>query len=528
MYGHDLGHSFAQSADCSHINAHNVRLLHPKWFLPAADSVTASPTVVDDVVYVGSWDGTFYAIPADAEFGIPEPLWTFQIDDTSGVAFGRIVSSAAVADVAGTGVVAFGGGATLYVLDAATGTELASICVDPRTDPPPPADPIRCRGSDGEIEIESSPAFVDVAGETRILVGMDVHNDPGVGRTGLIALRLAAAPWRLEPVWKLDPETGLSYTTDASHAGDPAFVVTADPLTQGAGTGSGCGGVWSSPAVDVAGGLVFFGTANCEADAMPPGESGGEALIAADLASGALRWRWSPRGLNRLDDDFGASPNLLPGGLVGIGGKDGAYAALTRTGAGGQPQLVWRTLAGLAGHVTVDFAVGGIIGTPAVGLARGEPAIFVTTALSTPFAGPLDTDGPVPDPALFEDPGRLFSLHALSATDGRLLWRSPVSRQSYGAPTYARGLLFVPSTFDASVKVFRASTGRLVHDLHFTGAVSSAPAVVGDSIYFGTGTRETDLEFKTFGGEDTEPVLGEHVLSRLSGVWAFEVPAIDP
>ena len=63
-----------------------------------------------------------------------EPLWTFEIDDTNGVSFGRIVSSPTVTDIDDTRVVLFAGGATVYALDAATGAPLTTLCLDPRTD----------------------------------------------------------------------------------------------------------------------------------------------------------------------------------------------------------------------------------------------------------------------------------------------------------------------------------------------------------------------------------------------------------
>src|SRR5437870_2771052 len=60
MYGRDLKHSFT-NAD-SLINAGSVALLLPAWDFATTDAVSASPTVVDGRVYVGAWDGVFYAL----------------------------------------------------------------------------------------------------------------------------------------------------------------------------------------------------------------------------------------------------------------------------------------------------------------------------------------------------------------------------------------------------------------------------------------------------------------------------------
>ncbi len=541
MFGRDPGHSFATPDECSEIGVRDAPRLRLKWFVPARDSVTASASVVDGTVYVGSWDGTFYAL--DAESGATR--WTFEIDDDSNVSFGRIVSSAAVAEVGGTRVVVFGGGSTLYVLDAGDGRELSRLCLDPRKDPPPPAEPVRCRLSEGDIEVDSSPAIVDHHGETLVVVGHSVHNRPRVGRTGVVAARLSPpagsigcntdpgqesseCDWRLEPVWKFDPETRRTYTPQN----------TDDPLTHEAGMGAGCGGVWSSPVVDLETERVFFGTANCRylpgetedfgagpEPVITPGGHGGEAVWAVDLTTGAFLWTYSPRGFNVVDDDFGSSANLLPGGLVGIGGKDGVYYAFEREGqpdGNGVLQPRFATALGQPGRVWRNLSAGGMLGTPAVGEVNGEPAIFATTAIPTPIE---DAESMSLDTSLLDDPGRLMFLHAISAVDGRILWRSPFVLFAYGSPTYSNGVLFVPATFDLSVKAFAADTGLPLWQHPLIGAPSSAAAIVGDSIYMGAGTRMTDLDYKVFGGDPLAEHLGDNPLSPLSGIFAF---TLDP
>jgi outer membrane protein assembly factor BamB len=488
MYGHDPGHSFAQAPNCSTVTVQTAPTLTPKWVYPTSQPVSASPAIVDSTVYVGDWSGTFYALPTDPPPGPVTPRWTYKVDDTNGFAFGRIESSAAYVSIGGRHVVLFGGGATLYALDADTGTKLAGVCLDPRADPA-----VRCKTPDVEAEIESSPAVVQRGGSTLVLAGIDVHNDENVGRTGVVALALRSTKSgvSLTPVWKFDPEAGVPYTGD-------------DELTRGSGTGTGCAGVWSSPAVDVARDLVFFGTASCSVD----GVAVGEHMWAIRLDTGALAWSYGPpRESTRDDDDFGASPNLLPGGMVGEASKDGWYYALDeQAGPNHAPRLRWKTHVGESGHLQQDFAVGGAIGTPATGTVNGGPAIFVTTAISTPFDAPLDS-GPTIDQSLTGDPARLLSLAAISATDGTVLWRAPLSRQSYGAPTFVNGVVLVPSTFDSTLAAFAADTGLPLAMLPVVGPPASAPTPVGNSIYMGAGT-----------GTGTDSPL-----SDASGVWAFEV-----
>ena len=486
MYGHDPGHSFAQSAVCAQITAANVAALTERWFFATGEfPVTASTTVVNGVAYVGDWSGKMHAI--DVATGTE--IWSFQIDDLQNSYPGDIVSSAAV-DTMRVGassirVLVFGGNATLYALDPTNGALLAKQDLDPRVN----AD------DSGEVEIESSPVIAHFAeGDDRVFVGMDVHNDANVGRTGLHSFSLVQnpggpTPYRFQLIYKFDPETRTLRTS----------------ITEGSGTGRGCGGIWSSPVFDPAAfdgdGLVVFGTSNCGNPDPTHTEAESEGVYALRAATGALVWEFHPRAYNDYDDDFGASANLLPGGLVGNGGKDGLYYAFDRL-TGARP---WTSHPAQSGHVNAQFAVGGIIGTPAVGAVNGEAAIFMSSALSTPIGDPITM---LPDPTLVEDPQRMLSLHAISAVDGRILWRSAVARPSFGAPTYANG-----SCSSRDVQLLAAGLRR-----EHRHAARRAPAhrravvvayVVGDTVFIGTGTS-------------IEPLPPE---AQQHGLHAYSIPA---
>lgn len=151
-------------------------------------------------------------------------------------------------------------------------------------------------------------------------------------------------------------------------------------------------GVWGTPAVDVDANLVIFGTGSCPVDDPDNSGSGENAL---SLDDGAFRWRFAPPRPygSRTDDDFGSSPQLfeVDGTLVaGAGSKDGTYYALdARTGS-----LHWAAHVGQSGHTYEDFAVGGIIGTPAVGESRGAPSAPIRRSVS-PACGPSRSTRPV-------------------------------------------------------------------------------------------------------------------------------------
>jgi outer membrane protein assembly factor BamB len=81
MYGRNLRHTFTN--DRSLINPKTVLLLKPAWDFLTEDVVTASPTVVEGVVYVGAWDGYFYALEASSG----TLLWKFAVDCRNGPLF---------------------------------------------------------------------------------------------------------------------------------------------------------------------------------------------------------------------------------------------------------------------------------------------------------------------------------------------------------------------------------------------------------------------------------------------------------
>jgi outer membrane protein assembly factor BamB len=537
-FGNGPHHTNAAAPGCSEVDATTVSRLQARMLYRTRDSVTSTPTVVDGVIYVGSWDGTVYAFDATAtgvgdpalDASIVEPLWEFDTNahDQNDVSFGRIVGTAAVTDVGGQRVVVIPAGATVFALNASDGTLLASECLDPRTEG-------RCEGSDPQIEVESSPVITRDGDDALITIGLDVHNRAGVGRTGIVQLRLTP-DLELTPEWKFDPEGVGEDSDNGTYRGE-------DLLTHKAGTGDGCAGVWGTPAVDTEAGVIVFGTASCKAGDATSGTADvvGESVFATNL-QGDFLWRYDPPRPwgTRTDDDFGSSAQIFTAQingveqkLVGIGDKQGGYYALSLSGGA----LVWASQPGQPGHANEDFAIGGIIGTPAVGTATvldpdsgglvETTAIFATTAISTPVGQPLGTGTPNQwvDASLAEDPGRMLSIHAIDARNGNILWRSPLTRQSYGHPSFVNGVVLVPSTAGFTVQAYEASTGApLWISTPLNGAPSSGIAAVGNRIFLGAGTRQTDAGYKVF---ESDSVLADHVgedpQERLAGIWGFEL-----
>ena len=131
-YGGSAHHTFSNATG---LTTSNVQTLAPKWFFKTGDAVTANPVVVGNRVYVGSWDGNFYAIDKNTgtqawKFTIkPQPAVSPQedangraVDPTNPESFltsdGGLITSSAWYEPAsnkthGRNLVIFGGGYTL-------------------------------------------------------------------------------------------------------------------------------------------------------------------------------------------------------------------------------------------------------------------------------------------------------------------------------------------------------------------------------------------------------------------------------
>jgi polyvinyl alcohol dehydrogenase (cytochrome) len=523
QYGYNADHTFAVPAGCSPISSRNVTTLLPKWFFHTDDSVTASPAVVGNSVYVGAWDGKFYSL--NAQTGREQ--WVFDINVTNPVAFGQIVSSAAVVPVpvGRTGhfeqAVIFGGSSSVWALDARTGRLLATLDLDPRTpslrkkqlsSPNPPT-----------VEIESSPAVANVRVgsrlQQRIYIGLDVHNDDGVGRTGVVALRLVSTghgKWSFKPLWKNDAETNRTYYGRKG-------------LTEGSGHGQGCGDVWSSPAVDTEAGVMVYGVGNCDHPSVAKAhhQHWAESLMAVDAATGKFLWRYAPAQHHGsvkanlyqagLDDDFGSSVNIYRnarGQIVAGDGSKGSiyYARTARSG-----KKLWQTEDGSPGNLSEGFAVGGFIGSLAVASdSRGRATQIVGgTAIPIPFK-----DGG-------NYLGALENIHSFDATTGKVLWSDRLVAPTYGSTSIVNDIAFVPLTVASSVIAVDLKTGLPLWVGPILGPPSSTAVVSGSSVYLGTGTNETDLEYKALNlaiPPSIERAIGQSPLSPLSGVQAFALP----
>jgi polyvinyl alcohol dehydrogenase (cytochrome) len=439
--------------------------------------VTASPAVAGGVLYDGDWSGNFYAV--DAATGAV--LWHDVLNDGETVSYGRITASPAVGTLNGRQVVLAAAGATIYALDPVSGAVLASQSLDPRTR----------RDPSQVVEAESSPT---IGPGGVIYSGLDFNEASGVGRAGLVALRLTSSGF--EVLWKFDPESGQVFRGTGALTYDPS------PSTD-----FGCGDVWTTAAVS--GGLVYFGTANCQHPdlASAAGENWSEEMVAVRAASGTPVWSFRPAQnftAAWADDDFGASPNVFDTAsgarLVGEGQKNAVYWARQRSSGA----AAWSQLAGQPGNVSGGSpsqggnAIGGFIGSTAVQRSGGvAERILGVTALPFPDAS---------DPSGVDR--STWAVRALDPATGAILWADRLAAPAYGPVSVAGGVVFVPDTFSDTVLALDAATGLTLWAFPLNGPPSTTPVVVGDAVYVGAGTGE-------------QGPTGSNLLAGASGIWAF-------
>jgi polyvinyl alcohol dehydrogenase (cytochrome) len=447
-YGHDAQHTFHGRTTLTETSAAQ---LQTAWFFPTGDAVTATPTVVAGVVYVGSWDDTFDAV----QLATGHLLWKYALSPQDAVTpypgephrdatsdGGLVTSSAWYQPGNGTrpDLVIFGGGYTLYALNAHTGTLYwrHDYTGNPARPPLPDVDGAR---------IFSSP----VVSGNKVLFAVDVDGQRGE-RGYVVAANLNTG----SPVW--------TYETDEDTAGHLLD--------------NGCGNVWSSGSIVPQAGLVVFDEADCHFSNPPPTA---ETVFALHIDTGRLAWRFQPhRPDSACDFDFGASANVGvttdgTARFLGVGGKDGTYYSLDPTTG----HLRWKT------NVVFGGFSGGFIGTTAYDGAR----IVASTAIGD--FGRFESNGnQLCDPSSPADTAMQEpSVHALSASRGAVLWQA-TGAPSFAPTTVAGGMTFNGLALSDAVQVRDAATGRVLTSVTLPAPCWSGIATVGDAVVFGTGASE--------------------------------------
>jgi polyvinyl alcohol dehydrogenase (cytochrome) len=406
-YGHDPSNTRTNTTGTA-ITTANVSKLTKSWETDGLVGVSGTPAVVTNVAYFGDWTGTVRAVHADTG----QEIWHTPVPG------GFIVAAPTVVDDA----VYIANGHTLYRLDRWTGAIEWQVV----TNESPLA------------QINASPVVVD----DLVLQGTASIQD-AVGAAGQIFRGSIGA---------YDVATGKEVWR---------FYATTGDSTSGSGVG-----IWSTPAIDVARGLLFVGTGNTSSE---PSGPLADSLLAIDYRTGRLKWSTQftpidvfPNG-NPVgkDVDVGASPNLWTSNgrdFVGVGDKGGVYHALDRdTGA-----VLWQT------PLTPGGFFGGIIGS----------ASFVDGELvMSSNGGDLRTNLP-------PNVSRVF---ALDPATGAIKWTSEDLKGMIFAPiSSVPGVAFV-ATDQGAMAALDAGTGKSLWSFTAPNKSGCGPAIVGDRVVWGYG-----------------------------------------
>lgn len=358
--------------------------LQLKWALgfPNALRARSEPGIAGGSLFVGSQDGTLYAL--NAETGCLR--WTFRAGAEVRTAI--VVSPWAAGDESAQPVLYFGDLlARAYAVDARNGRLIWSVKVDDHPN----------------ATITGTPTL---AGE-RLLVpisSLEVTSaaDPGYACCTFRGAVMALSADNGEILWKQHTVDEIPEETGKTSVGTPILSPSGAP-------------VWNSPAVDLDAGLLFVGTGE---NYSSPADGNSDAVIAMDLATGKKRWTFQATANDAWnvacmipdarencpaedgpDYDFGAATMLIDTGngkILIAGQKSGEAFGIDPTDG----ELIWRNRLGRGGiQAGIHF-----------GMAAMDDVVFVPIS---------DFD----DDQQHELPARP-GLFALRASDGEKIWYS--------------------------------------------------------------------------------------------------------
>jgi polyvinyl alcohol dehydrogenase (cytochrome) len=425
-WGPTLQNTHFQSSAQAGLSAEQVPRLALKWAFgfPDTTSAWAQPAIVGGRLFVGSQNGTVYAL--DPRTGCV--IWTFgaQGGVRASISVGPWHAEARSAKAAAAYFSDQKGFA--YALDADTGALLWSRKVDNH--------PL--------IRLTGSPALYDGT----LFVPTSSYEEAGkppdyvccTFRGSILALdaQTGDVVWRTYTI--SEPATLLGTRADGHESWGPAG-----------------GAIWTAPTIDAKRGVLYVGVGNTYAGlATAPAAN---AVAAMDLKTGKLLWAKQVAAPDIFgcrvgesncgerpgpDFDFGSSPALttLPGGrdVIVIGNKSGIGYAMDPDKQG---EILWEYRAGKGS------ALGGI----EWGAAVDDTQAYFPVA-----------DGNSPSPG---------GLHAVKLTTGERVWFTPPPAPVCGRPgrgcngaqsaaiTAIPGVVFSPSN-DGAIRAFSAKDGAIV------------------------------------------------------------------
>jgi outer membrane protein assembly factor BamB len=387
---------------------------------------SASPTVADGMVFIGSQNGDFYALSESTG----QVVWKRTLDYQQAGNNGRcknargIVGTATVAADPRTGspVVYAAGARYLYALDAATGAQRWRALVGPR----------------GSAAVKG--AYYNYASPTvangLVYEGVSSSCDEPFVRGGVQAFSQQTGGLR-HSFWTVPAgQVGASIWSSAAAVRTRVWVTTGDPQF----TGKHLYHAYS--------------------------------VLRLTAQSLALRGAWQLRLPQAADLDFGSSPTLFQGPvhgkstlLVGACNKNGRYYALRRFALRRGP--AWSVRVGAAAHTSHGMCL-----ASAVWNARAGRLYLAGNAANVhgkAYAG---------------------SVRAVNAGSGQTRWATGLGCGVLGTPALdaATGVLAVATwgpcrNGSPAVYLLRAATGGILRTVHLSAAAFAQPVFAGRYLF---------------------------------------------
>jgi len=419
-YLHD-GQSTAASGDETTLSPSNAGHLSAHWAFKTGGKIASSPTVVNGVVYVGSWDGYEYALNATTG----ALAWRTYLGVTS--APNCNPTSAGVTSVAAVqhGVVYVGGGdAYWYALDASTGAVLWKVYTGDNS------------ASGGHYNwasplLSNGYAYIGIAsfGDCPLVQGQ--------------LLQVSLSTHQVVNTYNFVP------------------------------TGQAGAGIWTSPTLDATSNTVYV-TTGTQVGAQPLAQ----AIVALDAATLALKGSWQiPAAQAISDSDWGTTPIVFDDAtgthLVAAADKNGYLYAYDRADVTAGP--LWQQKIGDGG--ACPQCGGGMASSGAFANGRLYYASGSTTINSSAYPGAVRALNPATGAYLWEhgspavivpaiayanglivdDPGS--TMEVLDAATGAQLYSYTTAGTLWGAPSISNGQIFQGST-DGYVYAFGLSSTK--------------------------------------------------------------------
>ena len=454
------------------LTAADLPRLELKWAFafPNAQRARSQPAVAYGAVYIGSQDGTVYAL--DEETGCIR--WTFRAP--AEVRTAVIVEPPALAGKHdGSPLVYFGDLlARVYAVDAFTGRERWTYKADDHPN----------ATITGSPSLHEGTLYVPVS-SLEVTSAADPAYECCTFRGSVVALdaRTGQSRWKAYTIPTPPKESGRT------RVGTRVLAPSGAP-------------VWNSPAIDARRGVLYVGTGE---NYSSPANDTSDALIAFRLADGAMVWHaqktandaWNVACMlpdnpncppeNGPDVDFGASTILLRGARQGdlllAGQKSGNVYGVDPEQRG---KIVWRNKVGR----------GGIQGGVHFGMATDGERLFV------PISDMQDEH----DGRKHESPSRA-GIYALDPRTGKELWASPANDACAGRqfcdPGISATITSMPGAvlaghMDGRLRAYDAATGKVVWEVDTTQEWKTVSGEVAHGGSFGGGAGPMIVHGKVF------------------------------